>query len=1438
MRNLFCLNGEWDFMPLYDQPQCRSLPETIVYEECKLLVPSSWRRTYPQPDGKTFGKIAEYDYSPFDLHGYPAEWDAAEAGVLHRSFRVPESMAGQRIVLRLDGIMQKAVIYIDGQEAGVWEDGYLPLRLDITSMVEQGREHQLHVVCSSFDTVLLPNGTSKITGLMGSWYGRISRGIWQDVYLEGYPLLALEDVTIRTSVREGRLEVQAVAAGTKAASADRGPLKVRLSVREKGVLRRGENSAEGPDVRGVDEDTGEPEEQRGSRIGGVPGAAGGLEGTGVVIPCGLGEPDSAAPAADGSVQSEECPGEPAAAVPVLSAECPAELSDAAPAGKPRLCENTRDGDVYCASFQLDWDSARLWSPDQPFLYTTVLELLEGETVIDRYTEDFGFREFWSEGPQFMLNGTPVNLRGDSWHFQGGLQMTESYIRNWYRICRSTGINSIRLHAEPYPADYLRIADEEGMLIVDETAIYGSGKSMLADHPAYVENCRQHVRRLVQRDKNHPSVILWSLQNEMRWVDGRDGFKLHMPGLMEEIRQLDPTRLIIAEGDNRLLAKEHTEVESRHYNIDGTISQWDRTAPLTFGEHGGWWYICPQNSSMYTGLEVYRGTDESTAGLAQKERLFVEYARRQEVSGISTFNFAHYFMQAMPDREIVLPPSDPAMPGLKPERIPAYSLTINNGMLPEEYPLYIPNPAFAIMAEAFKPATVMAAEYNSWFYDDKPVARSFDVYNDTYSRQDVRVEIVIRQGGQSIHEQTFQFVQQPAEHKVIGLEWMPLPAGDGEQAELTALLFHNGQQLHELRLEYRMVSASLLEQPLNLRRQAAYYGSDADLAYIRRLVAGCKRVDSAEVSGLAPGSLLIIGSYAEDTDGMLEAGLQAFAARGGRVLLLEQSSLSPGRLPLSRRPFLRAHAGSYRHPVLEGFDDSSLMFWHAELREEGPLPIIRAAFEKPVTGDFTLLLECSSGDFGDGGDLWSPLLEYRSGAGLLLANQLELMANLEQVPQACLLLRNLLAHAGGAGAGQPLPGAPLARPGRPAAALVRAGGEAAAFLAGLRLRYTALDAPAPALPGAPDAAARAQLQDFGLIVAEACMLEEPELAAALRHYAEAGGQLVLLPAEPGQQAALGSLLDQPVRVQPHEAYHLAADYDYAAVQGFSPVDLFGFDKVFLSPREVRNHVLAAHSLDIAGADTLCTSVEGTAWKDYFVHGYTAEYSRLALVELNRRKARPAGTFMAEVRLGEGAVICSQLLTDPGNDKAVRLYTRLLANLGASFDDGLLDSVKGDGEWAVETMMALPCLPHINYEEMKAYYIDPEFSLNNLGEGLYGWMQKKGRRPGDGTLRIANAGENRWFLSCFVHVPEQAGEAAQHYPGRLRINTDVPYEIYLNGELVAEPERELTLQTGLNRLIATLQGTGGDLAFGLTFLNRDGTYMKGLEYRLTLDEVEPK
>ncbi|MEK4513800.1 glycoside hydrolase family 2 TIM barrel-domain containing protein [Paenibacillus sp. FSL H8-0122] len=1428
LRTSICLNGEWDFMPLYDQPRTRALPEKLQYEARKIQVPSSWRYSYTAPSGSKFGEVADHNFQPFDVYSYPEEWNAAEAGVLHRSFQVPETMLEQRVVLRFEGIMQKAAIYLDRERIALWEDGFLPLRLDITALVKPGREQHLHVVCGSFDTAVLPSGETKITGLSGSWFGRIARGIWQDVFLEAYPPVSLEDLTIRTSVRQGRLEVDALISGTEDGPLPEG-LRVLLHVRE--------------------------------RKSGVLSA--------------LAEPPN-----------RPQPLAAARSLPVLEAEAAVAPRPAEDAAGRQLCSNTGSRVWGGAAFNLPWQEAMLWSPDSPVLYELELVLQSGDVVLDRRSETFGFREFWCEGPQFMLNGIPVNLRGDSWHFQGAAQQTEDYIRGWYRMCRQAGINSIRLHAQPYPSDYLRIADEEGMLIVDETAIYGSSKSMDAAHPDFIDNCRAHVQRLVQRDKNHPSVILWSVQNEMRWVDGRDHYKQHIPGLIGLMKALDATRPVMVEGDNRLVSRQQTEVESRHYNIDGTIAQWDRKVPLTFGEHGGWWYICPQNSSMYSGMEVYKDSDASAAGLAHKERLFVEYARRQGVSGISTFNFVHYFMRAMPEQELKLPQADLTTPGPKPAVIPAYSLSLNNGLLPEEYPVYRTNPAFAIMAAAFKPVTLIAAEYNRCFFDDARVSRSFDVYNDTLSAQEVLIECEVLQDGRRVHSETFHFRHEPAARQSIRLEWMPeavhgegagagegagvgAPVGEGE-ATLSARLFHGGELMHELEVSYRLLSGSCRTEPVEIALSAAYIGSDRDFQAIHALVPALVRAEPEAVDKLAAGTLLIAGSKVEDQDGSLDRRLRGFVQRGGRLLLLEQLHLSPGRLPLTRREFIRAHSGDYGHPVLQGLGAEDLMYWHEELREDGPLPIIRAAFEKPVTGDFTLLLECSAGDFGDGGDLWSPLLEYRSGAGMLLANQLEIMDHLQRVPQAQLLLRSLLQYAGRAAApasaaiSGPSAGATATAAGAIAAAAVKASAAArhaapatvsapapaaaqsaavwvrsnspaAALLGKLRLKGQSLDS-AAGLSGLPP----------GLLVVEAALLGTPGAAEAVRQAALAGGSVLVLPAEPGGQEALARLLDAPVRIAPHGTYHLAADYAHAAVQGISPVDLFGFDKVHLSPRDVVNRELAAYRLEVPGAEVLCTSVEGTAWKDYFAGQHTAEYSRLALVELNRRKAAAPGAFVIRQAAGAGEILCSQLLADPDSDKSLRLYTRLLGNLGAAFADELLLHDKGDAQWAVEAVMTLFCPPHTDFEAMKDYYTDPEFSLNNLGEGLYGWMKKKERRA-DGTFLIPAPEGRPLFLSCFVHLPETAdateaaagsGKPGGTRTGRLRVNSACAFDIYMNGRLVPEPEQEITLASGINRLIAIVRGAQEDIAFGMVFLNTDGTYMNDLEFRLTMDEVEPK
>lgn len=1329
MRIQHCLNGEWDFMPLYGQGTGCELPADLIYEEQKVQVPSSWRSSYERLPGKNFGVIPEHDYAPYDLFHYPKEWAQAEAGVLHRIFRVPQDMAvkGMRIFLRMDGIMQKAAIYLDHHLIAVWDDGYLPLSVEITEFITNNAEHDLHVVCGSFDKVDIPSGQKKITGLSGSWFGSIARGIWQDVYLECRPDVSIADLSIRTSVRANRLEVDAAVIHPSVRS---------LKTSYKAVLYVREN--------------------------------------------------------DNTESS-----------PILQAEADSlDVSDQEYSSRLTFC--------------LDWKDAKYWNPEQPNLYKLELLLFAGGEVIDRLEERFGFREIWTEGSQFILNGTPINLRGDSWHFQGAIQQTREYVRNWYSMCKEAGVNCVRLHAAPHPTYYLDIADEMGMLIVDETAIYGSSKSMAADHPDYIANCKAHVRRLVERDRNHPSIILWSLQNEMRWVDGRDIFKQHIPCMMDLIRELDPTRPIIVEGDNRLLSRDLTDVESRHYNIDGTIDGWDRKVPLIFGEHGGWWYVCPQNSSMYVGLRAYQNTDECVKGLAEKERLFVEYARRQGVSGISTFNFAHYFMRAMPERDIVLSPSDLNTAGPKPKVIPKYSLTLNNGLLPKEYPLYMKNPSFPIMEASFKPATMIPAEYNHSFFDDEPILRSFDVYNDTFHACNTRIEIEVYQEDNLLHREQLEFYQDPADHRLVKISWNPEPVSIKSSMQLHAVMFHNNKPVHELNLQYKLYPSSMKSEPIMVERPVVFMGRGHEFHIMNKLLPGCTQVLPNQIKDLSQDHLLIVGSNLEDEDG-LEMSLQQYVDKGGRLLLLEQQHLSLGTLVISRQDFLRAHASSYTHPVLQGLDHDDFMFWDEKINENGPTPIIHAAFEKPIKGHFNMLLECSAGDFGDGGDLWTPLLEYRGRSGLFIANQLQIMDQFYKVPAACQLLRNMVAYAANTETSTVRTGA-----------FVEPGGSAEQFLQSISLSFDVLEHSTSEL-----------LQDYGLLCVEPQFLLNSDTAAVLNEYAHNGGKIMVLPAEPGQDAALSKLLNRSVSIMQHETYHVEADYHMSATQGLSPVDLFGFDKVFLSPREVVNRPLASYSLKADNVSALCTSVEGTAWKDYFVNEHTSEYSRLALVELNKEKARPAGEFVIQTNTEQGLIVLSQLLLEEKSDKSIRLYTRLLANLGATFNDRLLSGTKGDQHWSVEKVMALPCKPWVNYEEMKAYYTDPEFSLNNLGEGLYGWMLKKERSPSDGAFLIKNHGGERWFMSCFVELlSTECHSDHGTISGKLKTNTNCTFEMYMNGNLVPDPANHIELQTGINRLIAIVHGSAEELRFGMVFMNDDGSYMKNLRYSLTLDEVEPK
>ena len=198
------------------------------------------------------------------------------------------------------------------------------------------------------------------------------------------------------------------------------------------------------------------------------------------------------------------------------------------------------------------------------------------------------------------------------------------------------------------------------------------------------------------------------------------------------------------------------------------------------------------------------------------------------------------------------------------------------------------------------------------------------------------------------------------------------------------------------------------------------------------------------------------------------------------------------------------------------------------------------------------------------------------------------------------------------------------------------------------------------------------------------------------------------------------------------------------------NIYRFEKVACSPRLVKNIPICDNTIEIEGALNLLESVNGTAWFDYFVKKHEDEYSRIAIVDINRNNAAQSMPYLIEKKLGKGSLIASQISTNPSNEKDIRIYSRLFANLGAYVNSSIFSYTKGEKDFCLDYMMTLPHRKYNDYETSEEYYIDKEYSVNNLGEGLYGWMKKVEKDPLDGYINLIDSREQRYFLTCFVSL----------------------------------------------------------------------------------------
>jgi len=185
--------------------------------------------------------------------------------------------------------------------------------------------------------------------------------------------------------------------------------------------------------------------------------------------------------------------------------------------------------------------AKLWAPGSPYLYQLKVELLSGRQAADQMDFPVGIRTVNVKGRQLLLNGKPIFLKGFGRHEDDpktGRYLPPATLKKDYQNMKWIGANSFRTSHYPYSDEDMAMADRLGYLVIDETPAVG-----LFFHPLGLKKrlqlCRQFTREMIERDKNHPSVILWSIANEPH--SKRPAAIPFFKNLAQLARQLDPTR---------------------------------------------------------------------------------------------------------------------------------------------------------------------------------------------------------------------------------------------------------------------------------------------------------------------------------------------------------------------------------------------------------------------------------------------------------------------------------------------------------------------------------------------------------------------------------------------------------------------------------------------------------------------------------------------------------------------------------------------------------------------------------------------------------------------------------------------------------------------------------------------------------------------------------
>ncbi|MCE6990552.1 glycoside hydrolase family 2 TIM barrel-domain containing protein [Dyadobacter sp. CY323] len=259
-----------------------------------------------------------------------------------------------------------------------------------------------------------------------------------------------------------------------------------------------------------------------------------------------------------------------------------------------------------------------WSAENPYLYTLSVQLMNSDgKVLEATSQRVGFREVKIKGGQLLVNGKAITLKGVNRHEfvpeTGRVMSRETMVRD-ITLMKQYNINAVRTSHYPNVSEWYDLCDEYGLYVMDEANIEShelwSKNVILADQPQWRSAFLARGNAMIERDKNHPSVIIWSLGNE-------SGMGQNFTAMADFIRLADPTRPIHYEGrkDYKPTTLSNFDIISVMYpSVQDMIElvKKDKTRPLIVCEyaHGmgnsignlkDYWNVIEKNPTMQGGF---------------------------------------------------------------------------------------------------------------------------------------------------------------------------------------------------------------------------------------------------------------------------------------------------------------------------------------------------------------------------------------------------------------------------------------------------------------------------------------------------------------------------------------------------------------------------------------------------------------------------------------------------------------------------------------------------------------------------------------------------------------------------------------------------------------------------------------------------------------------